>query len=76
MYNGQFPHKKKLRGNLNEVISLTEIASFRFPRKFFLKRKVTLTLQASTLQNGQTQTIRRLLPANCLSVLPFCELGT
>ena len=27
-----------------------------------------LTLQAPTLQNGQTQTIRRVLPTNCVSV--------
>ena len=30
-------------GNLNEVISLVEIASFRFLRKIFLSRKWTLT---------------------------------
>ena len=35
--------RKSLRGNLNEAISANEIASFRFPRDIFLKRKFTLT---------------------------------
>ena len=29
-------------GNLNEAISLAEIASFRFPHKLFLKRKLAI----------------------------------
>ena len=37
----QFPLKKFFRGNLNEAISLAEIASFRFPWNTFLKRKLT-----------------------------------
>ena len=61
--------KKIFRGNLSEVISLTEIdvtfkvvsnstdeiASFRFPRKIFLQRKSTITLN--------TENQREYLPA-------------
>ena len=35
--------RKSLCGNLNEAISANEIASFRFPRDIFLKRKFALT---------------------------------
>lgn len=33
--------RKAFCGNLNEAISLAEIAAFRFPRKIFFKRKLT-----------------------------------
>ena len=34
--------RKNFRGNLNETISANKIASFRFPLKIFLKRKLTI----------------------------------
>ena len=35
---------KTLRQNLHEAISTNENASFRFPRKIFLKRKLTINM--------------------------------
>ena len=34
--------RKIFHGNLNEAVSLVEIASFRSPRKIFLKRKLNI----------------------------------
>ena len=36
--------RKIFLGNPNEVISLAEIALFRFPRKVFLKRELTISV--------------------------------
>ena len=36
--------RKVFRGNLNKAISTNEIASFKFPRKIFLKRKLTIRI--------------------------------
>ena len=36
--------RKIFRGNLNEAISVNQVASFRFPRNIFLKRKLTIAL--------------------------------
>ena len=41
---GWFLLRKIFRRNLNEAISTNEIALFRFPRKIFLKKKLTITL--------------------------------
>ena len=36
--------RKVFRGNLNKAISTNEIASFKFPREIFLKRKLTIRI--------------------------------
>ena len=43
-----FPLRKNFRGNLNEAISLVEIASFRFPQKSFIKKKLTIRILVET----------------------------
>ena len=40
MFN--FLLRKAFHGNVNEAISVNEIASFRFPRKIFRNRKLTI----------------------------------
>ena len=48
-----FLFRKIFRGNLNEAISLIETASFRFPRKIFLVRKLTILCYEIAHEIGQ-----------------------
>ena len=44
--------RKMFCGNLNEAISLAEIASFRFPWKIFLTMKLRFTISSIALVTG------------------------